>query len=68
MGTVKENPNDRQIREAKSSRVNNIEKSKAKLNQAIKKKKPKKVFGDKDEGAADGTPFDAKSNNMHQKR
>ena len=68
MGTVKENPNDRQIKEAKSTRENNMEKSKAKLNQAIKKNKPRKVSGDKDEGAADETPFDAKSNNMHQKR
>jgi hypothetical protein len=68
MGTVKENPNDRQIKEAKSTRESNIEKSKVKLNQAIKKKQPKKVFGDKDEGAADEAPFDAKSNNIHQKR
>ena len=68
MGTVKENPNDRQIKEAKTTKENNIEKSKAKLNQAIKKKKLKKVVGDKDEGAADEAPFDAKSNNMHQKR
>jgi hypothetical protein len=68
METVKENPNDRQIMEAKSTGKNNIEKSKTKLNQAIKKIKPKKVVGDKDEGAADETPFDAKSNNMHQKR
>ena len=68
MGTVKENPNERQIKEAKSTRENDLEKSKAKLNQAIKKKKPKKVLGDKDEGAADEAPFDAKSNNMHQKR
>jgi hypothetical protein len=68
MGTVKENPNDRQIKEAKSIRENNIEKSKAKLNQTIEKKKPKKVVGDNDEGAADEAPFDAKSNNMHQKR
>jgi hypothetical protein len=68
MGTVKENPNDRQIKEAKSTKENDIEKSKAKLNQAIKKKKPKKVVGDKDEGAADEAPFDAKTNNMHQKR
>jgi uncharacterized lipoprotein YddW (UPF0748 family) len=68
MGTIKENPNDRQIREAKSTRENNIEKSKAQLNQAIKEKKPKKVVGDKDEGAANEAPFDAKFNNMHLKR
>ena len=68
MGTVKENPNDLQIKEAKTTRENSIEKSKAKLNQEIQKKKPKKVTGGKDEGAADEAPFDAKSNNMHQKR
>ena len=68
MGTVKENPNDRQIKEAKTTRENNIEKSKSNLNQALKKIKPKKVVGDKDEGASDETPFDAKSNNIHQKR
>ena len=68
MGTVKENPNDRQTREAKTTRENENEKSGAKLTQAINKKKPKKVAGDPDEGAADEAPFDAKSNNMHQKR
>jgi hypothetical protein len=68
MGTVKENPNDRQIKEAKSTRENRLEKSKAILNQTIKNKKPKNVAGDKDEGTADEAPFDAKSNNMHQKR
>jgi|GEM_PF-1805407 hypothetical protein len=68
MGTVKENPNDRQTKEAKTTRESSIEKSKAELTQAIKKKKPRKVVGDKDEGAADEAPFDARSNNMHQKR
>ena len=68
MGSVKENPNELQIKEAKSTRENDIEKSKTKLNQAIKKKSPKKVLGDKDEGVSDEAPFDAKSNNIHQKR
>lgn len=68
MGTVKENPNDRQTREAKTSRPGAVEKSRAKLNQAIKDKKPKKVKGSEDEGAASEEPFDAKSNNIHQKR
>jgi hypothetical protein len=68
MGTIKENPNKLQIKEAKSTRDNDIEKSKTKLNQAIQKNKPKKVSGGNDEGAADEVPFDAKSNNIHQKR
>jgi hypothetical protein len=68
MGTIKENPNDRQTKEAKTTRENDIEKSNAKMTQAINKKKPKKVVGDLDEGAANEAPFDAKSNNMHQKR
>jgi hypothetical protein len=68
MGTIKKNPNDRQTKEAKTTRENDIEKSNAKLTQAINKKKPKKVAGDHDEGAADEAPFDAKTNNMHQKR
>jgi len=68
MGTVKENPNDRQIREAKTSGPGSLEKSRAKLNQAIQHKKAKKVKGSDDEGAVNEKPFDAKSNNMHQKR
>jgi hypothetical protein len=68
MGTVKENPNDRQIREAKTSRPGSLEKSQAKLNQEIQHKKAKKVKGSDDEGAVNEKPFDAKSNNMHQKR
>jgi hypothetical protein len=68
MGTVKENPNDLQIKDAKTTGKESIEKSRARLNQAVQKKKPKKVIGDKDEGAADEAPFDAKSNNIHQKR
>jgi hypothetical protein len=68
MGTVKENPNDRQTREAKTTRPGSLEKSKAKLNQEVQYKKPKKVKGSDDEGAVSEKPFDAKSNNMHQKR
>jgi len=68
MGTVKENPNDRQTREAKTSRPDSLEKSQAKLNREIQEKKPKKVKGSNDEGAVSEKPFDAKSNNMHQKR
>jgi len=68
MGTVKENPNDRQIREAKTSRPGSLEKTQAKLNQEIHHKKAKKVKGSDDEGAVNEKPFDAKSNNMHQKR
>jgi hypothetical protein len=67
MGTVKKNPNDRQTREAKTSRPGSLE-SRAKLNQEIQQKKPKKVKGNEDEGAVSEKPFDAKSNNMHQKR
>lgn len=68
MGTVKENPNDRQTREAKTTRPGDVEKSQTKLTQEIRNKKPKKVKGSDDEGAVSEKPFDAKSNNMHQKR
>jgi hypothetical protein len=68
MGTVKENPNNRQIREARTSRPGSLEKSQDKLNQEIQHKKAKKVKGNDDEGAVNEKPFDAKSNNMHQKR
>ena len=68
MGTVKDNPNDRQTREAKTTRPGSLEKSHAKINQEIQHKKPKKVKGSEDEAAASEKPFDAKSNNMHQKR
>ena len=68
MGTVKKNPNDVQIKDAKTTRPKSIEKSQTKQNQEIQKNKPKKVAGNKDEGAADELPFDARSNNMHQKR
>jgi hypothetical protein len=68
MKTVKENPNDRQIKEAKTTRPGSIEKSKDKEYREIQQKKEKKVKGGADEGAADEKPFDARSNNMHQKR
>jgi len=68
MGTIKKNPNDLQIREAKTTRPGQLEKSQTKLTQAIQKKKSKKVKGSNDEGAVNDEPFDAKSNNMHQKR
>ena len=68
MGTIKKNPNDLQIKEAKSTRPGSIEKSNARLTKEIKKNSPKKVKGKKDEGVADEEPFDARSNNMHQKR
>ena len=68
MKTVKENPNDRQISEAKTTRPGSIEKSNDKEYREIQQKKEKKVKGDRDEGAADEKPFDARSNNMHQKR
>jgi hypothetical protein len=68
MGTIKKNPNDIQLKEAKTTRPKSIEKSRAKLNQEIQKNKPVKVAGGKDEGATDDTPFDARSNNIHRKR
>jgi hypothetical protein len=68
MGTVKKNPNDLQLKEAKTTRPGELEKSQTKLTQEIQRKKPKKVKGNDDEGAADDKPFDARSNNMHQKR
>jgi hypothetical protein len=68
MGTIKENPNNLQLKEAKTTRPGSLQKAKAKLDKEIEKKKPRKVAGNKDEGAADQTAFDARSNNMHQKR
>jgi len=68
MGTIKKNPNDLQIKEAKSTRPGSIEKSNTKLTKEIRKNSPKKVKGNKDEGVADEEPFDARTNNMHQKR
>jgi hypothetical protein len=68
MGTIKKNPNDLQLKEAKTTRPGDLEKSQAKLNQAIQKKRPKKVQGSDDEGAVNEKPFDARSNNIHQKR
>jgi hypothetical protein len=68
MGTIKENPNDLQIKEAKTTRPGSIERTKDKEYREIQQKKEKKVKGETDEGAADEKPFDARSNNMHQKR
>jgi hypothetical protein len=68
MGSKKKNPNDLQIRQAKTTRPGSIEESKAREYREILDKKEKKVKGDPDEGVADEQPFDAKSNNMHQKR
>jgi hypothetical protein len=68
MGTVKKNPNDVQIKQAKTTRIGSIEKSKNKEEKEIQDKKSKRVPADKDEGAADESPFDAKSNNIHIKR
>jgi hypothetical protein len=68
MGTVKKNPNDLQLKEAKTTRPGDSEKSQTKLTQQIQHKKPKKVKGSKDEGAVSEKPFDARSNNMHQNR
>ncbi|HEY2349656.1 MAG TPA: hypothetical protein VGH64_11590 [Puia sp.] len=68
MGTVKKNPNDLQNKEAKTTRPGELENSQEKLTREIQNKKPKRVKGSDDEGAADEKPFDARSNNMHQKR
>ena len=68
MGTIKKNPNDLQLKEAKTTRPGELEKSQKKLTQEIQKKKSKKVKGSDDEGAVNDKPFDARSNNMHQKR
>lgn len=68
MRSKKKNPNDVQIRQAKTTRPGSIEESKDREYREILDKKEKKVKGDPDEGAADEQPFDAKSNNMHQKR
>lgn len=68
MCVAKENPNNLQIEEAKSTRPKDAAKLKAKLYKETQRKQPKKVAGNKDEGSADETPFDSKSNNMNQKR
>jgi hypothetical protein len=68
MGTIKKNPNDLQLKQAKTTRPGEQEKSQKKLTKEIENKKPRKVKGSDDEGAANDEPFDAKSNNMHQKR
>jgi hypothetical protein len=68
MGSKKKNPNDVQIRQAKTTRPGSVEESKDREHREILGKKEKKVKADPDEGVADEQPFDAKSNNMHQKR
>lgn len=68
MGTIKENPNDLQTKEAKTTRPGTIDKDKNKEYREIESAKEKKVTGDPDEGASDEKPFDAKTNNIHQKR
>jgi hypothetical protein len=68
MGTVKTNPNERQIREAKTTRPGSLQKSKSMEDREMQDRKPTKVKGAPDEGAADETPFDAKKNNIHKKR
>jgi hypothetical protein len=68
MGTIKENPNDLQTEEAKTTRPETIEKDKNNEYTEIVKNREKKVKGNPDEGASDEKPFDAKTNNIHQKR
>jgi hypothetical protein len=68
MGTVKKNPNELQIKEAKTTRPGSLEKAKDKEYREIEDKKARKVKGNKDEGVADEKPFDARDNNMHRKR
>jgi hypothetical protein len=68
MGTIKKNPNDLQIKQAKSTRPEDPEKEQLREYREIKKRKPKKVAGGEDESAADEQPFDAQSNNIHRKR
>ena len=68
MGTIKNNPNDLQLKEAKTTRPGESEKSQKKLTREIQHKKPRKVKGSDEEGAVSEKPFDARSNNMHQKR
>jgi hypothetical protein len=68
MGTLKKNPNNLQTKEAKSTRPGTIEKDKNKEYREIVDNREKKTTGDPDEGASDEKPFDAKTNNIHQKR
>ena len=68
MGSIKKNPNDLQLKEAKTTRPKDIKNPQAKLTKAIQSKKEKKVKGSDDEGAVSDKPFDARSNNIHQKR
>jgi hypothetical protein len=68
MGTIKKNPNDLQLKEAKTTRPGDIKNVQAKLTKAILNKKEKKLKGSEDEGAVNDEPFDARTNNIHQKR
>jgi hypothetical protein len=68
MGTIKKNPNDLQLKEAKTTRPGDIKNPQAKHTKAIESKKEKKVKGSEDEGAVNDKPFDARTNNIHQKR
>jgi hypothetical protein len=68
MESIKANPNERQIREAKTTRSYSLQKSKSREDREILEKKPRKVKGQRDDGAADEKPFDAKTNDIHQKR
>ncbi len=68
MKTIRENPNDLQTEEAKTTRPGTIEKDKNQEYKEIVEAGEKKVKGDPDEGASDEKPFDARTNNIHQKR
>ncbi len=68
MGTQKKNPNDLQLKEAKTTRPGELDKSQKNLTGEIQHKKPRKVKGSDEEGAVSEKPFDARANNMHQKR
>ena len=68
MGAIKENPNNLQTEEAKTTRPGTIEKDKKNEYREIVNNKEKKTAGNPDEGASDEKLFDAKTNNIHQKR
>ncbi len=68
MGTIKENPNDIQIKQAKSTRPDDLKNDQRKEYNDINRKKEKKANGDPDEGAVNDEPFDSESNNIHSKR
>ena len=68
MKTIRKNPNELQTEEAKTTRPGTIEKDKNKEYKEITVAREKKVKGDSDEGVSDEKPFDARINNIHQKR